>query len=297
MAFPEHIKGIVRKQAHLRCCICRTFGVEVHHIIPVSEGGPDTEENAAPLCPSCHETYGANPVKRKIIREARDVWYEICATTAEAGGQLAEVAEALKNLPTKADVERLALRGSVSTLGVPQVGGPDLGRYSFGREEFIHPLVVQELLGCLSDPSETVLAVDLLAANDSNRFYGEYSVRAVDGRTWVESKGPANAWFMYSHIGRSPSGIEIVECCDCGGGTGVFVNVGFFAIQADRALGQDREGKLCTRDRLVLRTLGVVGLGDRYSGAISYDGSLLSIGPDVGWFCRGSAAARTIPVR
>jgi len=52
--------------------------VEVHHIIPESEGGSDTEENAAPLCPSCHETYGANPQKRKFIREARDIWYEIC---------------------------------------------------------------------------------------------------------------------------------------------------------------------------------------------------------------------------
>lgn len=31
-----------------------------------------------PLCPSCHETYGANPQKRKFIREARDLWYEIC---------------------------------------------------------------------------------------------------------------------------------------------------------------------------------------------------------------------------
>ena len=38
----------------------------------------DTEDNAAPLCPSCHETFGANPTKRKFIREARDFWYEFC---------------------------------------------------------------------------------------------------------------------------------------------------------------------------------------------------------------------------
>ena len=36
-------------------------------------------DNAAPLCPSCHENYGANPTKRKFIREARDFWYELCA--------------------------------------------------------------------------------------------------------------------------------------------------------------------------------------------------------------------------
>src|SRR6266496_1585898 len=77
MAFSEALKLKVRKKAHLSCCLCKAIGVEVHHIIPQEEGGPDTEENAAPLCPSCHEAYGANPQKRKFIREARDLWYEI----------------------------------------------------------------------------------------------------------------------------------------------------------------------------------------------------------------------------
>jgi 5-methylcytosine-specific restriction endonuclease McrA len=54
------------------------MGVEVHHIIPQEEGGSDREENAAPLCLSCHETYGASSQKREFIREARDLWYEIC---------------------------------------------------------------------------------------------------------------------------------------------------------------------------------------------------------------------------
>ncbi len=78
MPFSESLKAQVRKKAHLRCCLCKSLGVEVHHIIPESEDGPDTQENAVPLCPSCHETYGANPQKRKFIREARDLWYEIC---------------------------------------------------------------------------------------------------------------------------------------------------------------------------------------------------------------------------
>jgi HNH endonuclease len=54
------------------------MGVEVHHIIPQEEGGADTEENAAPLCPTCHDIWGGNPQKRKSIREMRDLWYEIC---------------------------------------------------------------------------------------------------------------------------------------------------------------------------------------------------------------------------
>lgn len=78
MAFSELVKLSVKRKAHFRCCICQAIGVEVHHILPQAEGGPDTEDNAAPLCPTCHDTYGANPQKRKFIRETRDFWYDFC---------------------------------------------------------------------------------------------------------------------------------------------------------------------------------------------------------------------------
>ena len=78
MPFSEKLKKNVRRRAHFSCCLCKNIGVEIHHIIPQEEGGLDIDKNAAPLCPSCHETYGANPQKRKFISEARDLWYEIC---------------------------------------------------------------------------------------------------------------------------------------------------------------------------------------------------------------------------
>ena len=97
MAFSETLKIAVRKRAHLRCCICRSVGVEIHHIIPQEESGSDTEENAAPLCPSCHEIYGANQTKRKFIREARDFWYEHCtAQKIQTGLTSADLGKALE---------------------------------------------------------------------------------------------------------------------------------------------------------------------------------------------------------
>ncbi len=78
MAFTEAPKLKIKRKAHFTCCLCKAIGIEVHHIIPQDKGGPDTEDNAAPLCPSCHEAYGTNPQKRKFIRETRDFWYEIC---------------------------------------------------------------------------------------------------------------------------------------------------------------------------------------------------------------------------
>lgn len=75
--FSEKLKAKVRQKSLFRCVICHQPFVEVHHIIPQEENGPDTEDNAAPLCAGCHDLYGDNPSKRKQIKEMRDDWYQI----------------------------------------------------------------------------------------------------------------------------------------------------------------------------------------------------------------------------
>ena len=103
MPFSDAIKSIVKKKADFSCCICHKKYVEVHHIKPQAEGGQDTEDNAAPLCPSCHELYGANPTKRKFIRETRDHWYEICAKGYSEN--LFQYKELLKDFVTKEQLD------------------------------------------------------------------------------------------------------------------------------------------------------------------------------------------------
>lgn len=76
MAFSEKLKELVKQKSFFRCVICHQPFVEVHHIVPKAEGGEDTEDNAAPLCASCHDLYGANPTKRKQIKQMRDHWYK-----------------------------------------------------------------------------------------------------------------------------------------------------------------------------------------------------------------------------
>jgi len=79
--------------------------VEIHHIIPSEDDGPDTDENAAPLCPSCHETWGGNTKKRKFIREARDFWYECCDNELIRDAKLLdEVLNIIQKMPTKDDL-------------------------------------------------------------------------------------------------------------------------------------------------------------------------------------------------
>ncbi len=75
MPFSESVKLEAKKRSAFRCCICQRPFVEIHHILPQEEGGPDTLENAAPLCASCHDLYGGNPDKRKTIKQMRDYWW------------------------------------------------------------------------------------------------------------------------------------------------------------------------------------------------------------------------------
>lgn len=76
MAFSGKTKLLARIKAAFRCCICHDPFVEVHHIIPQANGGDDSLNNAAPLCSSCHDLYGGNPEKQRIIRQMRDHWWK-----------------------------------------------------------------------------------------------------------------------------------------------------------------------------------------------------------------------------
>ena len=75
MDFTEQVKKEVKEKAAFRCCRCQQIGIHVHHIIPQENGGLSDIANAAPLCPSCHDYFGSNPVKRKEITQMRDWWY------------------------------------------------------------------------------------------------------------------------------------------------------------------------------------------------------------------------------
>ncbi len=51
--------------------------LEVHHIIPLAEGGPDDLSNTAALCPNCHRAvhhaYEAPSLRRKLLRLRREI--------------------------------------------------------------------------------------------------------------------------------------------------------------------------------------------------------------------------------
>lgn len=92
MPFPVAVADEVLLSCGRRCCICHKLcgtKIELHHIVPQVEGGPDTFENCIPLCFDCHAEVGhynqKHPKGRRFsaseLRQHRDAWYASVAST------------------------------------------------------------------------------------------------------------------------------------------------------------------------------------------------------------------------
>lgn len=87
MGFPTSVAERALLDSGRHCCICGEFRgskIELHHIIPRAQGGPDTYENCIPLCFDCHaEVEAYNPKHPKgrrysasELRSRRDRLYQ-----------------------------------------------------------------------------------------------------------------------------------------------------------------------------------------------------------------------------
>lgn len=87
MGFSPTIKqqAIIASARH--CCVCHRYKgvkIEVHHIIQEADGGPNTFENAIPLCFDCHSDAGhfndrhpkGTKFSKQELLKSRDTWYE-----------------------------------------------------------------------------------------------------------------------------------------------------------------------------------------------------------------------------
>jgi hypothetical protein len=90
MAFSPDVVERLLVACHRHCCICHKPAgnkMEIHHIVPKSEGGEDTEENGIPFCFDCHAEVGSynprHPKGRKFtpteLKKHKEQWFAICA--------------------------------------------------------------------------------------------------------------------------------------------------------------------------------------------------------------------------
>jgi hypothetical protein len=88
MSFRQEIRRAALVASARHCCVCQRYKgvrVEVHHIVPEADGGPNTLDNAIVLCFDCHADAGhynqrhprGTKFSRAELRAAKEKWFGI----------------------------------------------------------------------------------------------------------------------------------------------------------------------------------------------------------------------------
>ena len=100
--------------------------------------------------------------------------------------------------------------------------------YSLKQAPFVHPQIIGDLIGILSDVGDQVVAINLLDSQDSNRYFGKIFVTPqtdplVPSWPWVSTRNrdlnkdeeggdfPRQEYHAYRYLGLTLSGLEVLH--------------------------------------------------------------------------------------
>lgn len=170
---------------------------------------------------------------------------------------------------------------------------PDAWPYFFDREPYIHPTVIGAFQVWMSDKGDQVVAVNLLDAQGSNRFFGDVTVHeSSTQKPTVSYDNDDEGFIAYRLVGITDQGMAVIVVSEGGGGSGVFRSLQCYRMRRDQGLSVDWSTNTAQRDRqrMLLYYLGSLPLGDRWSGDLRIVGNRLHIGVDEGWFAHSDGA-------
>src|SRR5690606_41356979 len=88
---PRQVEKLIYQQAGSRCAFCAESAVallEIHHIVPRAEGGPNDPVNLILACRNCHRRIESGEISRKeVLRDRRSLGAALHVTPRrESGG-------------------------------------------------------------------------------------------------------------------------------------------------------------------------------------------------------------------
>jgi hypothetical protein len=214
------------------------------------------------------------------------IWF-IVSPSFEAGitaiiSLITTIGSFFSNIKAEADKKDITLSLKLSDREVKKYW--NYLKYSFFRNELIHPKIIEDLQESHAVTGEQVVAVNLSDSQDSNRYFGEIKIRSIENSKYpyvYYENGKAS--FGYYYIGTSSSGIHVLQTSECGGGSGIFMNLMFLVLETDESIKYDYDQDILDKRRRVnLKTIGLLALGGRYDGQITLNDGILKIGKDVG---------------
>ena len=82
---PKRIRDFLLVASKHQCSICQSNTVDVHHIIPVVDGGTNDLENLMTVCPNHHRDFHDDKFTREQMRTYRTQWLQQCRSFLEIG--------------------------------------------------------------------------------------------------------------------------------------------------------------------------------------------------------------------
>ncbi len=103
-AIPKKVRDKLLVEAMHRCCMCPEHHdlTQLHHIEPISEGGPDTEDNLMAVCGTCHDKIHRRDrsYSPEQLRMYKERWVQLCALGLPLDARLAQAYDVSKPLPS-----------------------------------------------------------------------------------------------------------------------------------------------------------------------------------------------------
>jgi len=149
-------------------------------------------------------------------------------------------------------------------------------KYSFTSPEYINPRILEDLNGWLSDTGDQIVSVNITESNDSNRYFDQITSQEHDNGCPLITSTEDDSAVSYQYLGSSFSGVHILRTWSQSSGTGVFCDVLLVTLSSDSSIDY-QDGKHLKVDRLVIKKIGSLPLGDRYEGDLRYRFGFLSI--------------------
>lgn len=186
MPFPRKMVDDLLVQCRRRCCVCHRFcgvKIETDHIVPVANGGPDTIDNAIPVCFECHaEIHSYNdkhPRGRKFtpdeLRRHKEQWLELCKDKPEMFLQAKRVTDVG---PLQALIDELEFNWIVS-----QHINPDALGCPFLEEQF-RRAIREGAIATVKDQLKTAILEAYAAIGRANNQISGIMVHGPGSEPW-----------------------------------------------------------------------------------------------------------------
>lgn len=160
--------------------------------------------------------------------------------------------------------------------------------YFFDHAPYVSPKIIQDLSTWMPDYGDQVVAINLSDLKDTNRYYADIKTRKIEGEplyVYFDEKPtklePMNKGeFGYQYIGKTKSGIYVLETTDWAGGTEIDESLMLLTFEKDNGIAVDWNKKTIRsgRERLLLKKVGEIILGDGWKGKLKIERNKLLVG-------------------